>query len=115
MQATERFKKRQIPGPKPYYATNEWPSLWFEPEEVWEASPQGCPPKSSKLSGGPSSSSPQVDRHMQLHDVLLIAYVGEHAWHACIDHSRSFLSRECPAALPTDAVLEPQPPLPGVL
>ncbi len=36
MQATERFKERQIPGPKPYYATKEWPSLWFEPMEVWE-------------------------------------------------------------------------------
>ena len=36
MQATERFKARQIPGPKPYYATKEWPSLWFEPMEVWE-------------------------------------------------------------------------------
>ncbi len=55
MQATERFKKRQIPGPKPYYATNEWPSLWFEPEEVWEASPQGCHPNISRFSGGPSS------------------------------------------------------------
>lgn len=37
VQATERFKERQIPGPKPYYATKEWPSLWFEPVEVWEA------------------------------------------------------------------------------
>jgi len=36
VQATERFKARQIPGPKPYYATKEWPSLWFEPIEVWE-------------------------------------------------------------------------------
>jgi hypothetical protein len=36
VQATERFKARQIPGPKPYYATKEWPSLWFEPMEVWE-------------------------------------------------------------------------------
>lgn len=41
-QATERFKKRQIPGPKPYYSTHEWPSLWFEPTEVWEVRALQC-------------------------------------------------------------------------
>jgi len=26
----------RIPGPKAYYVTNEQPSVWFEPTEVWE-------------------------------------------------------------------------------
>ena len=35
-QATERFQARRIPGPKPYYSTNERCAVWFEPAEVWE-------------------------------------------------------------------------------
>jgi ATP-dependent DNA ligase len=35
-QATERFKAQRIPGPKPYYSTNERCTVWFEPTEVWE-------------------------------------------------------------------------------
>ncbi len=35
-QATERFRAQRIPGPKPYYSTNERCSVWFEPTEVWE-------------------------------------------------------------------------------
>ena len=34
--ATERLGKTVIPGPKPYYETDEAPSVWFEPREVWE-------------------------------------------------------------------------------
>ena len=33
-QATERFAARRIPGPKPYYSTNERCAVWFEPTEV---------------------------------------------------------------------------------
>lgn len=35
-QATERFQQHRLPGPKPYYSTNERPDVWFEPTEVWE-------------------------------------------------------------------------------
>jgi DNA ligase-1 len=34
--ATARLGATAIPGPKPYYATGERPSVWFEPTEVWE-------------------------------------------------------------------------------
>ncbi len=36
MQVTERFQQHRIPGPKPYYSTNERPDVWFAPTEVWE-------------------------------------------------------------------------------
>ena len=58
-QATERFKKRQIPGPKPYYSTNEWPSLWFEPTEVWEVRARQC---NAALRGAVCGSSVRVER-----------------------------------------------------
>ncbi|KAL4435464.1 hypothetical protein ABPG77_006226 [Micractinium sp. CCAP 211/92] len=32
----ERLSKTVIPGPKPYYRTDERPSVWFEAREVWE-------------------------------------------------------------------------------
>lgn len=35
-QATTRLKATSIPGPKPYYITDESPDVWFEPTEVWE-------------------------------------------------------------------------------
>ncbi|GAB4816048.1 hypothetical protein N2152v2_003094 [Parachlorella kessleri] len=35
-EATARLKERILPGPKPYYRTNEVPDVWFEPLEVWE-------------------------------------------------------------------------------
>jgi DNA ligase-1 len=34
--ATARLGATAIPAPKPYYATGERPSVWFEPTEVWE-------------------------------------------------------------------------------
>ncbi len=34
--AKERLSATIIPGPKPYFSTNESPSVWFEPTEVWE-------------------------------------------------------------------------------
>ena len=35
-QATATLKATSIPGPKPYYITDESPDVWFEPTEVWE-------------------------------------------------------------------------------
>lgn len=32
--ATERFKARVLPGPRPYYRTAETPDVWFSAEEV---------------------------------------------------------------------------------
>ncbi|KAL4419767.1 hypothetical protein ABPG75_006865 [Micractinium tetrahymenae] len=32
----ERLQKTAIPGPKPYYRTDERPSVWFDAREVWE-------------------------------------------------------------------------------
>jgi len=34
--ATERLGATAIAAAKPYYATGESPSFWFEPTEVWE-------------------------------------------------------------------------------
>jgi ATP-dependent DNA ligase len=36
VQAKERLDQHRIEGPRPYYNTNERPSVWFEPTEVWE-------------------------------------------------------------------------------
>ncbi|GMH43726.1 hypothetical protein BSKO_11648 [Bryopsis sp. KO-2023] len=35
-EATARLSEKAIPGPKSYYRTQEQPSTWFEPSEVWE-------------------------------------------------------------------------------
>lgn len=32
----ERLQRTVIPGPKPYYRTDERPSVWFDAREVWE-------------------------------------------------------------------------------
>merc|ERR1711988_1810634 len=35
-EATKFYSERIVADPKPYYRTNETPSVWFEPCEVWE-------------------------------------------------------------------------------
>jgi DNA ligase-1 len=40
--ATVRLGATAIPGPKPYYDTNERPDVWFEPTEVRNRLHKGC-------------------------------------------------------------------------